>query len=52
MKKGGGLKSLRIFLEKLKETTDEKLIGEMTRSCRSPDQDEAKGPKILFNLEA
>jgi Pyridoxamine 5'-phosphate oxidase len=46
-----GYKGVRLFLKKLKEDTDEELIGKMTRHCLSPEEDEARGPKFLVYFE-
>ncbi len=51
MEKGDSYKGVRLFLKKLKENTDEELIGKMTRHCLSPQEDEARGPKFLVYFE-
>jgi hypothetical protein len=48
-----GYKGLRLFLRKVREDQDLELIGQMTRRCLSPEEDQAKGPKFLvyFQIE-
>ncbi len=48
-----GYKGLRLFLKKIREDQDLELIGQMTRRCLSPEEDQAKGPKFLvyFKIE-
>ncbi len=53
IEEGRGYKGLRLYLKKIKEDTDAKLIQQMTRRCLSPEEDEAKGAKFLvyFKVE-
>jgi hypothetical protein len=51
IEEGRGYQGLRLYLKKVKEDTDAKLIQEMTRRCLSPEEDEAKGPKFLVYFE-
>lgn len=44
---GPHYKGIRLFLQKVREDTDPELIAKMTRRHLTPEQDEAKGPKIL-----
>lgn len=48
-----GYKGLRLFLKKVREDQNPKLIGQMTRRCLTPEEDEAKGPKFMvyFKIE-
>jgi hypothetical protein len=48
-----GHKGLRLFLKKVKETTDSALIAKMTRRNLTPEDDKQKGPKFLvyFSVE-
>lgn len=48
-----GYKGLRLFLKKDREDQDLELIGQLTRRCLTPEEDEAKGPKFLvyFKIE-
>lgn len=53
VEKERGYKGVRLFLKKLKETTDDELIETMSRRCLSPEEDKARGPKFLvyFQIE-
>ncbi len=44
---GAGYRGVRLYLEKIREETDNELIAEMTRRCLTPEEDAAKGPKFL-----
>lgn len=46
-----GYKGLRLFLKKVREDQNLELIGQMTRRCLTPEEDEAKGPKFLVYFE-
>lgn len=46
-----GYKGLRLFLKKVREDQNPELIGQMTRRCLTPEEDEAKGPKFLVYFE-
>ena len=50
---GPHYRGIRLFLKKVREDTDQDLIGKMTRRDLTPDEDKAKGPKFLvyFALE-
>ncbi len=50
---GRGYQGLRLFLRKVREDQDAELIGQLTRRCLSPEEDEARGPKFLvcFKIE-
>lgn len=47
MEEGRGYKGIRLFLKKIKEDTDPKLIAAMTRRHLPPDEDKARGPKFI-----
>ncbi|MHB8809353.1 MAG: pyridoxamine 5'-phosphate oxidase family protein [Desulfobulbaceae bacterium] len=47
MEEGRGYKGVRLFLKKIKEDTDPKLIAAMTRRHLPPDEDKARGPKFI-----
>jgi hypothetical protein len=53
IEEGPHYKGIRLFLKKLREDTDPKLIASMTRRNLTPEQDKARGPKFLvyFALE-
>jgi hypothetical protein len=48
-----GYKGVRLYLKKVRESTDAELIKQMTRRCLTPEEDAAKGPKyiVYFTLE-
>lgn len=50
---GGGYRGIRLFLKKLREDQNPELVGEMTRSCLSAEEDREKGPKhvVYFSVE-
>ena len=47
MENGGFYRGIRLFLKKIKEDTDTKLIASMTRRHLPPDEDKARGPKFI-----
>jgi len=51
MEDGGFYKGIRLFLRKIKEDTDPKLIKSMTRRHLPPDEDRARGPKFIVHFE-
>lgn len=51
MEAGGGYKGVRLFLKKIKEDTNKKLIQSMTRRHLPPDEDKARGPKFIVYFE-
>jgi len=50
---GGGYRGIRLFLKKLREDQNPELVGEMTRSWLSAEEDRDKGPKhvVYFSVE-
>jgi hypothetical protein len=50
---GGGYRGIRLFLKKLREDQNPELVGEMTRSYLSAEEDRDKGPKhvVYFSVE-
>lgn len=44
---------VRLFLKKIREESDQELIAAMTRRHLTPEEDMARGPKVLvyFSLE-
>ena len=51
MENGHGYKGARIFLRKIGESDDEKMIKDMTRRSLSPEEDKKRGPKHLVYFE-
>lgn len=51
MEKGGYYKGVRLFLKKIKEDTDPKVIKTLTRRHIPPDEDKARGPKCIVYFE-
>jgi hypothetical protein len=51
VEKDSGYKGIRLFLKKVKESTDDELVGKMTRRCLTPEEDKARGPKFLVYFE-
>lgn len=51
MEDGGFYKGVRLFLKKIKEDTNKKLIQSMTRRHLPPDEDRARGPKFIVYFE-
>ena len=53
IEKGPGYKGIRLFLKKIREDSDAELIAAMTRRCLTPEEDAAKGPKVMvyFSIE-
>lgn len=51
MEKGGFYKGTRLFLKKIKESRDPKLIESMSRMRLPPDEDKARGPKFIVYFE-
>lgn len=51
MENGGFYRGTRLFLKKIKEDTDHKLIESMSRRHLPPDEDKARGPKFLVYFE-
>ena len=47
MEVGRSYQGVRLFLKKIKEDTDPKLIAAMTRRHLPPDEDRARGPKFI-----
>ena len=47
MENGGFYKGIRLFLKKIKEDTDQKLIESMSRRRLPPDEDKARGQKFI-----
>jgi hypothetical protein len=47
IEEGHGYRGLRLFLKKIKEDTDAKLIAAMTRRHLPPGEDRARGPKFI-----
>jgi len=50
IEEGGGYKGVRLYLKKIKEDTDDELIGQMQRRHLSPEEDKAKGVKFLVHF--
>jgi len=50
---GQGYRGIRLYLKKLREDQDPKLLDEMTRCWLTPSEDEAKGPKyvVYFSVD-
>ena len=48
-----GYQGMRVFLKKVREDQDQKLLDQMTRRSLSPEEDASKGPKfiIYFTVE-
>lgn len=44
-------KGTRLFLKKIKETTDHKLLESMSKRHLPPDEDKARGPKFIVYFE-
>ncbi|MEZ4600180.1 MAG: pyridoxamine 5'-phosphate oxidase family protein [Syntrophotaleaceae bacterium] len=44
---GGGYKGVRLFLEKIREEKDSKLIQQLSRRCPVPEGEKAPGPRFL-----
>lgn len=51
MEAGGYFKGLRLFLKKIKEDTDPKVIKSLARRHLPPDEDRAKGPQFIIYFE-
>ena len=51
MEDGAFYKGKRIFLKKIKEDTNSKLIESMSRKRLPPDEDRARGPKFIVYFE-
>ena len=51
MEDGAFYKGTRIFLKKIKENTNPKLIESMSRRHLPPDEDKARGPKFIVYFE-
>ena len=53
IEEGSGYRGVRLFLTKIEESTDDELIGKLTRRCLTPEEDAARGPKFLvyFKIE-
>lgn len=51
MEDGAFYKGKRIFLKKIKEDTNSKLIESMSRKRLPPDEDKARGPKFIVYFE-
>lgn len=51
MEEGRFVKGIRLFLRKIKEDTDPKLIASLTRRHLPPDEDKARGPKFIVYFE-
>lgn len=53
IEQGPGYQGVRLFLKKVREDDDPKLIGNMTRRCLSLEEDLDKGPKhiVYFEIE-
>lgn len=51
MEEGRGYQGVRLFLKKVKEDNDPKLIAAMTRRHLPPDEDKARGPKFIVYFE-
>lgn len=51
MEEGTIYKGMRLFLKKIREDTDRKLIASMTRRHLPPDEDKARGPKFIVYFE-
>lgn len=51
MENDGLYKGTRLFLKKIKEDTDPKLIESMSRRHLPPDEDKARGPKFIVYFE-
>lgn len=51
MENDGLYKGMRLFLKKIKEDTDQKLIESMSRRHLPPDEDKARGPKFIVYFE-
>lgn len=51
MEDGGFYKGTRLFLKKIKEDTNPKLIASMSRRHLPPDEDKARGPKFIVYFE-
>ena len=51
MEDGAFYKGKRIFLKKIKEDTNSKLIESMSRRRLPPDEDKARGPKFIVYFE-
>lgn len=51
MEDGAFYKGTRIFLKKIKEDTNPKLIESMSRRRLPPDEDKARGPKFIVYFE-
>lgn len=50
IEEGHGYQGIRLFLEKIKEETDNDLIESMKRRHLTRQEDEAKGPKFLMHF--
>jgi hypothetical protein len=50
IEEGYGYKGIRLYLKKIKEDTDNKLIDKMTRRHLTAEEDKAKGPKFLVHF--
>jgi len=51
MENGGYFKGTRLFLKKVREDADPKLIESMSRRSLPPDEDKARGPKFVVFFE-
>jgi len=48
---GPEYRGIRFHLKKIKEEAESPLIAEMTRGSLTPEEDKAKGPKLLVQLK-
>ncbi|MHB1350005.1 MAG: pyridoxamine 5'-phosphate oxidase family protein [Desulfobulbus sp.] len=51
METGGYFRGVRLFLKKIKEDTDPRLIQKLVRRHLPPDEDRARGPKFIVYFE-
>jgi hypothetical protein len=51
MENGGYFRGIRLFLRKIKEDTDPRVIKALARRHLPPDEDRARGPKFIVYFE-
>lgn len=51
MENGGYYRGVRLFLKKIKEDTDPRVIKSLVRRHLPPDEDRARGPKFIVYFE-
>ncbi|MDD3620097.1 MAG: pyridoxamine 5'-phosphate oxidase family protein [Desulfobulbaceae bacterium] len=51
IEEGGGYAGVRLFLTRIDESTDDKLISSMSRRSLSPEEDRARGEKFLVRFK-